>query len=156
MATPEQFARNMAVLAERVTRRASDVTRKTAAVVLRDVVMGTPVGNPTLWRKQPPPPGYVGGRARGNWFVNVGSASSEVREVSGMGTGESAMSEGQTNIDRAQSGDEIHLTNNLPYIVPLNEGSSQQAPAGFVEVAISNGNNYAASQKLTEEGGSGD
>ena len=28
------------------------------------------------------------------------------------------------------------VTNNLPYIVPLNEGSSVQAPAMFVEIAL--------------------
>lgn len=152
MATLQEFARNMDVMAARVVRRASEVKRKTAAVILRDVVMGTPVGNPTLWRRQPAPPGYVGGRARGNWFANLGAASTEVRDVSGAGTGESAMSEGEAVISNATVGQDIHLTNNLPYIKPLNEGSSLQAPAGFVEVAVNNGVNYAAAQKLTEDG----
>lgn len=30
----------------------------------------------------------------------------------------------------------IFVTNNVPYIQKLNEGSSQQAPAGFVQMAI--------------------
>lgn len=30
----------------------------------------------------------------------------------------------------------IFVTNNVPYIQKLNEGSSQQAPAGFVQAAI--------------------
>lgn len=142
----------MDVMAARIIRRSTEVTRKTAAVVLRDVVMGTPVGNPTLWRRQPPPPGYVGGRARGNWFASLGSASTATREVTGMGAGESALSEGESVLAGSSPGQDIHLTNNLPYIKPLNEGSSHQAPAGFVEVAIENGRNYMASQKVTEEG----
>lgn len=34
---------------------------------------------------------------------------------------------------------EINITNNVPYIVPLNEGHSKQAPAGFVQQAIAAG-----------------
>lgn len=69
-----------------------------------------------------------------------------------MGAGESALSEGESVLAGSSPGQDIHLTNNLPYIKPLNEGSSHQAPAGFVEVAIENGRNYMASQKVTEEG----
>lgn len=32
-------------------------------------------------------------------------------------------------------GQPIFITNNAPYIIPLNEGSSDQAPAGFIEKA---------------------
>lgn len=33
-------------------------------------------------------------------------------------------------------GGEVFINNNVPYITELNEGSSQQAPAGFVQMAI--------------------
>lgn len=33
-------------------------------------------------------------------------------------------------------GDSIYITSNLVYIVPLNEGSSKQAPAHFAEMAL--------------------
>lgn len=33
----------------------------------------------------------------------------------------------------------IYITNNVPYIQRLNEGYSQQAPAGFVQAAIERG-----------------
>jgi hypothetical protein len=33
----------------------------------------------------------------------------------------------------------IHLNNNLPYIIPLNQGWSTQAPAGFIDMAILDG-----------------
>jgi hypothetical protein len=37
------------------------------------------------------------------------------------------------------SGGSIFIANNLPYIVPLNNGHSQQAPMGFIQTAILNG-----------------
>lgn len=30
----------------------------------------------------------------------------------------------------------VHVTNNVPYIQPLNNGSSKKAPAGFVEMSV--------------------
>lgn len=38
----------------------------------------------------------------------------------------------------------IYITNNVPYIEFLNEGSSSKAPAGFVEAAISRFHSYGA------------
>lgn len=47
---------------------------------------------------------------------------------------------GETSLTKVltwKSGDgAIYLSNNVPYITRLNQGSSQQAPAGFVEKAI--------------------
>lgn len=31
---------------------------------------------------------------------------------------------------------EVHITNNVPYVPNLNDGSSRQAPAGYVQAAI--------------------
>ncbi len=50
-----------------------------------------------------------------------------------------AMAQGRDVIARAMPEQDIHITNNLDYIVDLNEGSSAQAPAAFVEEAVDAG-----------------
>lgn len=95
-------------------------TRIVGLTLLRLVVKATPVDT---------------GRARGNWFVSVGTpfrGISEDRKAS------SAITEGNNVIGSAVniSYPTITLSNNLPYIERLNDGHSQQAPAKFVELAI--------------------
>jgi len=70
------------------------------------------------------------GRARSNWIASLNIPSDEVREpleVSG------ALSQNMPTIATAKLGDIIYLSNNLPYIGSLNDGSSAQAPPGFVQ-----------------------
>jgi hypothetical protein len=70
------------------------------------------------------------GRARSNWIASFNIPSDEVRgplEVS------AALSQNMPTIATAKLGDIIYLSNNLPYIGSLNDGSSAQAPAGFVQ-----------------------
>lgn len=43
----------------------------------------------------------------------------------------------------AKAGEPLYISNNLPYIQRLNEGWSDQAPAGFVEIGITEGVNNA-------------
>jgi len=66
------------------------------------------------------------GRAKGNWFPSVGTPSEEITD---------GITPQPFNIDPAPL-EKIWITNNLPYIVPLNEGSSQQAPTNFVELEV--------------------
>lgn len=145
MASLEQFAASMRRYAGLVEKNAPRAQREVAAAVLQAVIISTPVGQPALW-KGPHPQGYVGGRARANWLVGVGSApSGEVDK------GHDAMSAGEAVIATATGGSDIHITNNVPYIVPLNDGHSHQAPAGFVETAIANGVAKAKSVKVLDQ-----
>lgn len=81
------------------------------------------------------------GWARANWVPNIGAPFEGTA-----GTREEAEA-GLLNTAAQQSGLasvattyklplEIHQTNNVPYIELLNEGSSSQAPAMFVQAAI--------------------
>jgi hypothetical protein len=128
-----------------VEKNAPRAQREVAAAVLAAVVMSTPVGQPTIW-KHPPPKGYVGGRARANWMVGLGAAP----DGADAPVSRNAIADGQAIIDGATAGD-IHITNNVPYIVPLNEGHSAQAPVGFVETAIQNGIARAKSVKVLDQ-----
>jgi len=78
------------------------------------------------------------GWARANWIPNIGQPVSSPE-----GTREAVSNAGQqagiaTVVTgyRVASGRPIFISNNVPYIVFLNEGSSRQAPAGFVQRAI--------------------
>lgn len=104
---------------------------------LRMIVMNTPVGNTALWKKPPPAgSGYTGGRARGNWLVSINEHSEqEVQREDG--EGDSTISEGEQIMQGVRPGDVINITNNVPYIVALEEGhSSVQAPQGMVALAF--------------------
>lgn len=146
MATLGQFAVNMRRHAQNIEANRTRAKRMVAIAVLQPVVTGTPVGNPTLWSERKRPPGYAGGRARGNWQVGLGgSPGGETgrKDVAGSAT----IADGNGKIGAAGDGP-IYLTNNVPYIVPLNDGHSKQAPAGFVQRAIAAGTAKAREVQL--------
>jgi len=87
------------------------------------------------------------GRARANWRVNLDAPLSGTTPATDP-SGQAAISQGQgviAGFDPSHNR-EIHITNNLDYIEPLNNGTSAQAPAGFVEKAVQSG--AAAARKL--------
>lgn len=148
MADLNEFANSMRNMAARIERRAPILTRRIAGEILRLVILGTPVGNTTIWREpNKAPAGYVGGRARANWFVGLGSAPSDVTDST---DGNSAIIQGEAVISGHATGS-IYLTNNLPYIVALNEGHSHQAPSGYIDTAVIAGAASQQNYKLTED-----
>jgi hypothetical protein len=121
-----------------VVGETSQMVRRVAFAIDRELVMGTPVGNPDLWKRKPPK-GYVGGRARANWIPTLGVPASEpVERIDKQGAATIALLAGVTADFKIGDGT-IWLSNNLPYIVPLNNGHSTQAPIGYVEMAIEAG-----------------
>lgn len=72
------------------------------------------------------------GRARANWLPSLNVPRSDKKEPGQKESVDSVLSAYKVT-------DTIYLTNNLPYIERLNEGSSQQAPEGFVEAAVDAG-----------------
>jgi hypothetical protein len=99
------------------------IIRKIALTALTRVVNRTPVDT---------------GRARGNWFVQIGEAGVEVTtEVDPDGS--VTISRGAAVIATYQTRagfENIAIYNNLPYIEGLENGASQQAPAGMVAVTV--------------------
>lgn len=146
MASLSDFADGMRKYAEQVEKNAPRVQREVAAAVLAAVVMATPVGQPALW-KGPAPKGYVGGRARANWFVGLGAPASQLTDE----VGRDAVGDGNAALATIAPGTDVHITNNVPYIVPLNDGHSHQAPAAFVETAIQTGIARAKAVKVLDQ-----
>lgn len=120
-----------------------ELSQETALAALSSVVVGTPVGNPTLWQNpDAAPAGYVGGHARRNWNVSLAGFRSDLIGTEGRGPGAGgaaaeAINAGRAVIERfdVRAG-RLYLFNNVPYIGVLNAGHSTQAPANFVEKAI--------------------
>ncbi len=98
-------------------KQAHQIFRKIALDLDASIVLDTPVDE---------------GRARGNWYPSINIPSAEVDEDS-LGPG---VSLGRLNgvVATAQLGDVIWMTNNLPYILALENGHSGQAPDGMVDV----------------------
>jgi hypothetical protein len=87
---------------------------------------------------------FRSGQARANWQVTINAPSANFIELpesvkSGVynaGDVADALDHGLSVIASFSSGQTLYIANNAPYIVRLNNGSSDQAPAGFVEAAI--------------------
>lgn len=135
MATPSVFSRRITVLSERIRTEVNKVVRKTALAADREVVLATPVDT---------------GRARSNWLVSLGSGREDTIEPyadlgshtdpskkSETANASAAMAQAAGVVAGRKEGQDIYITNNLPYIELLNSGSSAQAPAHFVEKAVS-------------------
>ncbi len=109
----------------------------TAFAILRNLIAGSPVGNPDLWQS-PAPPGYVGGHFRRNWQVTVGGfAEGELEGEDASGATTLAL--GKSKIDgfvRGGGGANLVIQNNVPYANRLAQGFSRQAQAGWVDRQI--------------------
>jgi hypothetical protein len=96
------------------------ITRMIGLEVLKRVILKTPVDT---------------GRARGNWFVAIGSPSSAANGNPDK-PGQTTIDAGSAVITGLTEAQAVWITNNLPYIGRLENGYSQQAPAGMVAVTM--------------------
>ena len=96
------------------------ITQKIGIEILRRVVMKSPVKS---------------GRFRGNWSVAIGSPDTSVKNTTDK-PGQATIAAGTLVITGLSEVQAIYLTNNLPYALRLENGWSQQAPAGVVAVTI--------------------
>lgn len=137
MSSPTDFAKRMGQLAIKAAKNADTVVRKVAMATDRAVVMATPVDT---------------GRARANWIAGLNAAVEGSTEDTDKSGGKAlAQAAGViAGYDRDKDA-EIHITNNLPYIGKLNEGSSFQAPANFVQIAVRAGATAVKGAKLLED-----
>lgn len=152
MASLSEFSRRIVVRAQRVADNVDQLVRKTALAVDREVVTSTPVDT---------------GRARSNWIASLGSPAR--REVDSYASGligpdadattsgaiaqqsaEGAMAQAAGVIAGRKQGQDIYISNNLPYIGRLNDGYSAQAPSGFVEKAVQAGSRTVQRTKVVD------
>lgn len=116
----EAFRKRMKVVAKHFAEGVDVRVRRAAIAADQVAILATPIDT---------------GRARGNWRVGIGGRptgySDEDRDAS------AAMAQGSSSIATWKSGEgAIYITNNVPYIVRLDEGSSAQAPNGMSAAAV--------------------
>jgi hypothetical protein len=125
------FEEQMRRIEINTVRRLDLFGRKIALELFRRVIYKTPVDS---------------GRARANWQVTIGSAASGTVEIDDT-NGSATMTRATAASRGFRAGDIIYLTNNLPYIMKLEEGGypdgpktvggfSRQAPAGMVALTV--------------------
>jgi hypothetical protein len=125
----KQFGKRIEAIGDGVVMNSGNLVRKVAVAVDRVVVFSTPVDT---------------GRARSNWQVELDAPAEGTVEPfaagsdgsTGADNAQAAVSAARETIAQHKNGQAIHITNNLPYIGKLNDGSSAQAPAGFVQESI--------------------
>jgi hypothetical protein len=124
----------------RLERELTDDFGETAFAILRNLIFGSPVGNPTLWQfPDSAPDGYVGGHFRRNWLVSIGGFNpSEIEGVDPAGA--ASLASGRAQIDtytaRGKAGASLVIQNNVPYANRIAQGHSTQAEAGWVNRQI--------------------
>lgn len=116
--TPTEFAIDLERFGDTTREQAKTIFQKITLDLDRAVVLATPVDT---------------GRARGNWFPSLQRPSSRVKDDVEDKTGQSAINAQVGVVNRAKLGDTLWLTNNLPYVLVLENGSSKQAPMGMVD-----------------------
>jgi hypothetical protein len=117
------FKTRMKKRASNIIKNADQLVRRCALATDGAVVLATPVDT---------------GRARGNWQMEVNTPF--VGETGRLSTsGQESIEQAKAKAAQYKGGTPhaaLYITNNVPYIGKLNEGSSAQAPAGFVEQAV--------------------
>jgi len=132
------FAEQIAAWANISNKRLEQVDRAFKIRLSEMVIDRTPVGNKEHWSEKArkyAPAGYVGGRARNNWFPSIGAPSNKTTKRTGA-KGQAAKRRA-VKVAGQSVGQVYYLTNNLPYIRRLEyEGWSSQAPSGMVRRSV--------------------
>ncbi len=75
------------------------------------------------------------GRARGGWQVGINQRSAgQVERLDKDGT--TTIEAGQAEIEKVQAFEVCYITNNVHYILKLEDGGSQQAANGMLSVTV--------------------
>lgn len=114
------FTKRMRERADQVVVGANNAVRTFALAINQVVILETPVKT---------------GHARANWQVSLSKPILEELDAEDPG-GQSTVNKNAALIKTSPPGVRIILSNNVPYINQLNDGSSAQAPAQFVQQSI--------------------
>ena len=118
MTTLTIFANEITRLAGTVQANIPKMQKEAALAIVTEVAYATPVDT---------------GQASGNWLTTVGPSSAPYTE--GPSNPDASINNVMPALSSLGMGQEVHITNDVPYIIELNNGRSEQAEAGFVEMA---------------------
>lgn len=137
------FSARMNAIADGVEANSDKMVREVVKAVGPVLVYATPI---------------LTGRARSNWQGAVNSIPEgtlfypdpDAPPSPGEGT-EMGLRSIEDAAAAYKSGGYVAIVNNVPYIGDLNDGTSQQAPAGFVQTAVVVGISSIANVKLVPQ-----
>lgn len=133
------FQERMRRRGEQVQTGASRIVRAAALAIDQQLVLGTPVDT---------------GRAREGWIASIDAPANGERVTNNFDrSGQSAIDRANSAISRYRSdkNKRIIISNNVPYIGELNNGSSAQAPSNFIQGAVSTGAAQVRSLKIFDD-----
>ena len=125
------FAVQLKQFADKTKAQADNAVGRIVVNMASRLDQRSPVGDASYWKSKPPP-GYVGGRFRGNWqlgvdFVPVGETGRIDPD------GGATLSAIKLEIPAQAAGPVYYLANNVPYAQAIEDGhSTRQAPNGVV------------------------
>lgn len=130
-----EFGDQLRGFADKVDARTNLVVKKIVFDISTGLVLKTPVGDPQYWQS-PAPPGYVGGRARGNWQYGLNAPN--IKNNSPIDKSGAVTTSRINNEMPDQATGHVHyITNSVPYIEALENGHShRQAPNGMVNLTF--------------------
>lgn len=128
------FALDLKKFADKTDARVNAIVKKIVFDVSTSVVLKSPVGDAKYW-KSPPPPGYVGGRFRGNWQYGLGAINYTMSETIDP-AGQVTISAIVGKVSDTPAGEVHYISNSLPYADRLENGWSRQAPNGMVGLTV--------------------
>lgn len=104
------WSKDLGKIAERQGLSLERLCKAVKIELFSGIVSDTRVGDPSTWQS-PPPPGYTGGRLRGNWQVQENTPiTDEIERIDPEGAAVAR------DIKRVSSGNGLtYFTNNLPY-----------------------------------------
>ena len=129
MATLLDLADRMKQVKASLSEQASLCARQGALAIVSNLANSTPVDTSAAlsnWQVSLENPNY-------NWIaphVLGHKGSTQLASI------RATIEEAKYNLENKKPGQIIYISNNAEYIIELNNGSSKQAPAGFVERAI--------------------
>lgn len=123
---------NLSIEAD-LSKFTSEQIKATAFTMYSSLIKATPVDT---------------GRAKANWQISFDTpetgTTEDIDKTRKGGISTKSLSRGAAVLDgNKQKYPTVWISNNLPYILVLNEGTSTQAPAKFVESAIKRSLNRA-------------
>lgn len=119
-------------LAKDIPKQVNELTIQVALDVTFDLIDTTPVDTSkalSSWKatRIAPFPSEVEAYFPGNFGYTATSSRN------------AAKSDAESNLKNKKPGETIYIVNNADYIADLNNGSSKQAPSGFVEMSVAKG-----------------
>lgn len=120
-----------------IENKASELAIETAEIVITDLLESTPVDT---------------ANALSNWHISLNTPSSQSISPYSIfnrtASSKIALQKALEVLKNKKPGELIIIQNNEDYIGDLNDGSSSQAPAGFVQRAVLRGRNFLRNYKF--------